>query len=221
MKPVSGSSRLVQDGPDSGIYAASEDYQETIKRWLPVAMAGSREALGRLLQTARPYLERIANEEMDEVLRKKLDPSDLVQQTFLEAIRDFSQFDGAANTFLCWMRRLLLNNLANLHRDFLRAKRSVKREVPLTESTYHWGDLFCSVLTPPIAKVMSYERNEALELAVARLPPDYQRVIQLRYTELLSFEAIADLMARSENAIRKLFARAIEQLYKELDWTTF
>jgi RNA polymerase sigma-70 factor (ECF subfamily) len=211
-------SKIVQEGQLLESSRTLEGYLQDVRHWLPIAMLGSREVLGKLLQASRPYLERIANEEMDEILRKKFDPSDLVQQTFLEAIRDFSQFDGDANTFMGWLRRLLLNNIANLHRDYLRAKRSVNREVALT-NTSNWGAEFCSMSTPPIARVLRFERNEALERARSRLPKDYQLVIQLRHDELMTFEAIAESMARSENAIRKLFARAMDQLYKELGTT--
>ena len=69
-------------------------------------------------------------------------------------------------------------------------------------------------------ELMQAEQVLALELAVARLPEDYRRVIQLRYHEERSFETIAELMERSPNAVRKLWSRAIERLQLEMDATS-
>ena len=56
---------------------------EGIAQWLPAARAGSREALGKLLEAARQYLLSIARQEFDPDLRAKNSPSDVVQETFV------------------------------------------------------------------------------------------------------------------------------------------
>src|SRR4051812_46159075 len=58
------------------------------------ARAGSHEALGQLLDGCRGYLLRIARDELDPRLQAKGGASDLVQETFLEAQRDFAAFTG-------------------------------------------------------------------------------------------------------------------------------
>src|SRR4051812_35536174 len=101
-------------------------------QWLTAAQAGSRDALGQALEACRGYLLLIAQQELDPELQAKGSASDLVQQTFLEAQRDFAGFQGATQEALqAWMRRLLLNNLANFRRDLHRDKRRVSREVAL------------------------------------------------------------------------------------------
>src|SRR5215469_16366338 len=103
-----------------------------IATWLPAARAGSREALGHVLEACRGYLLLIARQELEPALQAKGGASDLVQQTFLEAQRDFAGFHGTTHeALLAWMRRLLLNNLANFRRDHRRKKRRVTREVTL------------------------------------------------------------------------------------------
>src|SRR5580704_17905215 len=100
--------------------------------WLPAARAGSSEALGQVLEACRGYLLLIAQQELDATLQAKGGASDLVQQTFLEAQRDFSGFQGTTHAaLLAWMRKLLLNNLANFRRDYQRDKRRVTREIAL------------------------------------------------------------------------------------------
>ena len=189
-------------------------------QWFPAARAGSSEALGQVLETCRGYLLLIAQQELDTVLQAKGGASDLVQQTFLEAQRDFSGFHGTTHAaLLAWMRQLLINNLANFRRDFHRDKRQVNREIAIPtddSSRPRSGDLDAGTATPS-AEMMRNEQTEAVERALVRLPEDYRRVIQLRYREERSFEVIAELMERSENAVRKLWSRAIERLQQELD----
>jgi RNA polymerase sigma-70 factor (ECF subfamily) len=189
-------------------------------QWLPAARAGDSEALGQVLEACRGYLLLIAQQELEPTLQAKGGASDLVQQTFLEAQRDFADFQGTTQeALLAWMRRMLLNNLANFHRDHRREKRRASREVGLPggdSSGQRAGDLAGNTPTPSVL-AMRDEETEALERALQRLPEDYRRVIQLRYREERSFEDIADVMQRSQNAIRKLWSRAIERLQQELE----
>lgn len=194
--------------------------REDVAQWLPAARSGSREALGQVLEACRGYLLLIARQELDTELQAKGGASDLVQQTFLEAQRDFAKFQGTTHeALLAWMRRLLINNLANFRRDFHRDKRRVTREVPLpgSDSQGPRGGGVDAKTATPSALMMLAEQTETLERALAKLPKDYRRVIELRHREERSFEAIAELMERSQNAVRKLWSRAIERLQQELD----
>src|SRR5438105_3396849 len=106
-----------------------------VGHWLQEAQAGSRDALGRALEACRAYLLLIARHEMPADLRAKGGASDLVQETFLEAQRDFAQFQGqTAEELQAWLRRLLLNNIANFVRRYRETdKRDARREVPLRD----------------------------------------------------------------------------------------
>jgi RNA polymerase sigma-70 factor, ECF subfamily len=196
------------------------DFLVDVAHWLPAARAGSREALGQVLEACRGYLILIARQELEPALQAKGSASDLVQQTFLEAQKDLANFhDTRPEALLAWMRQLLLNNLANFRRDYRRAKRRVSREISLrsgSASTLGANDL--RAMTPsPSAAMMDEEQFQALERALQLLPEDYRQVIHLRYHEERSFHAIAELMDRSPNAVRKLWARAIDSLQQELE----
>src|SRR5262249_18371673 len=97
------------------------------------ARAGDGEALGRLLDGCRGYLLLIARQELDADLQAKGGASDLVQDTFVDAQRDFIRFVGGDEAeLLAWLRRILLNNLANFTRGFRETeKRKVALEVPI------------------------------------------------------------------------------------------
>src|SRR3954451_18258751 len=102
-------------------------------RWLLEARQGSGEALGQLLESFRAYLLLIAQRELDPDLRAKGGASDLVQETFLEAQRDFPNFRGDTEAELMgWLRQMLLNNLASFSRRFrATAKRRLACEISL------------------------------------------------------------------------------------------
>ena len=76
---------------------------------LAAARAGSREALGRVLEGCRRYLLGVAEGELDPDLRSKGGASDIVQETFLEAQRDFARFQGSSPEELrAWLRQVLV-----------------------------------------------------------------------------------------------------------------
>src|SRR4051794_12098658 len=89
------------------------------ERRLASAQAGCPAALGQALEACRNYLLWIARREIDPDLQSKGGASDLVQETFMEARRDFASFRGdSEQELLAWLRRLLLNNLSNFVRRY-------------------------------------------------------------------------------------------------------
>jgi RNA polymerase sigma-70 factor, ECF subfamily len=195
--------------------------QQDMKQWLAAAHAGSSEALGRALESCRNYLLLIAHQDLDPALQGKGGPSDLVQETFLEAQRDFAQFYGDEEAELrAWLRRLLLNNVADFMRRYQGTeKRQARREVPLeadVRSGHRQGNVAADVSSPS-GQAQQHEQADALREALARLPGDYRQVLVARYEEERSFEEIARRMQRSPNAVRKLWARALERLEQEME----
>jgi|SRR6516164_2302251 RNA polymerase sigma-70 factor (ECF subfamily) len=188
-------------------------------QWLAAARAGSREALGAGLETCRRYLLLVADRELDPDLRAKGGASDLVQETFLEAQRDFARFRGnSEDEFRAWLRRMLLHRLGKFARRYRRTqKRRLGREVgdqPDGSSSRIRGDVIADMLSPS-GEAMALEQTEALQRALSRLPEDYRRVITLRYEEDLSFHEIGRILVRSPAAARMLWARAVERLRDE------
>jgi RNA polymerase sigma-70 factor (ECF subfamily) len=190
-------------------------------RCLAAARTGSREALGEALEACRAYLLLVANRQLDPDLQAKGGASDLVQQTFLEAQRDFGQFQGTSlDELRAWLRQVLLHNLASFSRRYrATTKRAVGREVALEPETPS-GERGAPVAadTPsPSGRAMAHEQADALVRALERLPEDYRQVVTLRYQEGRSFAEIAQAMQRSENAVRKLWFRALDKLQQEME----
>jgi RNA polymerase sigma-70 factor (ECF subfamily) len=186
---------------------------------LAAARAGSDSKLGQVLQAYRGYLLLVAQNELDPALRAKGSASDLVQETFLEAKRDFAQFHGSTGDELkAWLKQLLKNNVANFGRRYRSSKRQADREVPLeSDSSGADGCRGIAADEPtPSFQAVTREDKEALERALGRLPEDYRRVILLRI-EQVPFEEIAHQMSRSPGAARTLFARAIKRMQQEME----
>jgi RNA polymerase sigma-70 factor (ECF subfamily) len=182
---------------------------------LDAARAGEADALGRVLEAYRNYLLLVANQEMDPRLKAKGGASDLVQQTFLEAHQDFERFHGGTDAELrAWLRRMLLNNVANFRRRWVETdKRRADREIALDAGAVTPAD---SGPTPS-REMMADERDASVRAALTRLPADYAEVLRLRYIEELPFDEVGARMGRSANAVRKLWARAVEKLEEELE----
>jgi RNA polymerase sigma-70 factor, ECF subfamily len=188
-------------------------------RQLALARAGSSEAMGKVLEACRGYLLLVAGGRLDAALQAKGGASDILQETFLEAQRDFEQFHGTSEAeLLAWLRRLLLNNLSNFARRYRGTdKRAVGREVGVGAegSSEAVGPILVADVPTPSAEMMAQEEIQALQRALARLPEDYRQVIILRYQDEKPFEEIGLLMNRTPDAARKLWARAMERLQQE------
>jgi RNA polymerase sigma-70 factor (ECF subfamily) len=191
-----------------------------VQDWVIEARGGSRAALGRILELCRQYLLLVANRELEPELWAKGGASDLVQETFLEAQKDFGSFEGTTRAeVLAWLRRILLNNVSNFRRRYVASeKRQVARERSLDgNGALSEGRFSPSLDTPsPSGRAAANEECLALDRALEHLPADYREVILLRHEQALSFADVGRLMERSEEAARKLWVRAIGRLREEM-----
>jgi RNA polymerase sigma-70 factor (ECF subfamily) len=186
---------------------------------LLAAQAGSNSSLGQLLQGYKEYLNLLADEELGSAIKVKASASDLVQDSFLEAKRDFGQFAGrSTEEFQAWLRRLLLNNVANVIRSYQGTeKRDISRETPAFRYDLNATRPLAGEGRTASSIVMKNELLDALQLAIQKLPGHYQDVIRWRNYDRASFEDIGQRLERSTEAARKLWVRAVELLQQELD----
>lgn len=182
--------------------------------------------LGQLLELYANYLRVLAASNIGRRLRARVSPSDVVQETFFEAHRDFAKFNGhTEREFMAWLRRILVNNLARLVERHLQAdKRDVRREVSLQavrksveRSTMRLESVIADRrMASPSSLCIRQERAVLLANELAALPDDYRDVLVLRNLEGLSFGEVADRMGRSAGAVRMLWLRALENLRQNL-----
>jgi RNA polymerase sigma-70 factor (ECF subfamily) len=191
-----------------------------IEQWLQAARAGSRSALGRALDAARPLLLKIAADELGADLRGKVGASDVVQESMADALRGFAQFQGATPAdWAAWLGQVLRHNLRDCARRYRGTdKRDLQREVPLEAGSTSSAPALPLAAddTGPEGAVLAAERAQRLERAVARLSEEHQQALRLRNQEDLSFEEVGRRLGRSAEAARKLWARALARLAEAL-----
>ncbi len=185
------------------------------------AREGEVAAVGQLLQAYRNYLIVLATMQLDGRLRRRMNPSDLVQDALLAAHRDFHQFRGCSSgEFTAWLRKILIHCLHHAVEMHIRAKaRDVRQEISLDQA--HQA-LDRSGLSPinlladrgpsPSAPVQQRETAVAFANRLGQLRPPYRDVIVLRGIQGLPFEEVAKRMDRKPGAVRMLWLRAIEKL---------
>jgi RNA polymerase sigma-70 factor (ECF subfamily) len=196
---------------------------QAMSHLLEAARHGHPEAFGRLFETFRRHLLLVAHRELPHTLRGKIGPSDVVQETAVDAHKNFPGFRGStAEECFAWLRSILRNNVVDAVRRYETSqKRAAGREISLASDD---GRRQGAMLELPhgLPDGSAIRREDAVVLAtvMARLSYDHRTVLQLRYWEGLSFPEIGTRLGRSPDAVRKLWYRAVERLQLELDATS-
>jgi RNA polymerase sigma-70 factor (ECF subfamily) len=199
--------------------------QDDVEGLLASAKSGRAESLNELLQLYGNYLRVVATVRLDDRLRARCSPSDVVQDTLLDAYRDFPRFRGRTKAeFLGWLRQILANNILRLtERHIDAAKRAVRREVSLdaaqgaSRSSASLGAILADRTASPSSIVGGREAASILVDQLANLPPDYREVLVLRHFHGLSFAEVGERMRRSPGAVRILWVRAIGHMQRVLE----
>lgn len=187
------------------------------------ARAGDVEALGRLLDGYRNYLTLLARLQVGRRLRGKVDATDVVQETYLEAHRDFARFRGTSEReLIAWLRQILATNFANLVRHFHGTRRRDPRleralGAELDQTGQRLDGALVAAQSSPSQQAARRERAVILADALERLPVDYREAIVLRQLEGLAFPEVARRMGRSEESVKKLWARGLARLRRNLE----
>lgn len=194
-------------------------------RLLEQARCGDADSLGLLLRKYFRYLNSLSRGHIDERIRMRVSASDVVQETLLEAHRDFQNFVGTSiEEFTGWLRKILFSNLASaIECHVLAAKRDVRKQHSLDEKindASHPAGHFAGRLQAPASSSSSpLHRDESLRqltIAIGQLPEAYRQVIQMRHFDGLSFAEIAQRLGRNPGATRMLWVRAVGKLKNNL-----
>ena len=186
------------------------------------ARGGDQAALGRLLELYRNYLRLLARSLIGQPLQVRLDASDLVQETFLKAHREFRQFIGSGERELMgWLRQILVRSLSNQARHHQAQGRDQRRQesldVLLDRSSLAIQGQLADSISSPSGHAVRREQADLLADALSGLPVDYREVFILRNVERVPVDEIAARMGRSPNAVRKLWSRAMVALKQALE----
>jgi RNA polymerase sigma-70 factor (ECF subfamily) len=190
----------------------------SLSELLKQAREGDDAARDLLFEKCRAYVNVVARARVESWMRAKVDASDLVQQTLLEAHRGLSNFQGTTEAeWLAWLRKILDHNAVDFIRQYRGTKkREIRKEVRLNNATgddSQRRDLDPSAgMESPSELVMRRERDIEVAEAVSQLTDDHQEVIMLRNLQRLPFDEVARRMGRTRPAVQMLWMRALRKL---------
>ena len=180
------------------------------------AQGGDREALERLFTRYYPRVLPIIRVRIGRQLRARLESGDILQDTFIAALRSFDRFevrDEAA--FLNWLARIAEHQIQDAADFFGAQKRNVAREVPLDPSTdgSPSGREPHDAAPAPFEQVHQREQASGVEKALEGLSEDYRELILWRDFMGASWAVIAEETKRpSPDAARMMYGKAIVEL---------
>lgn len=165
----------------------------------------------------REYLHLLARLRLPPQLRGKIDASDLVQQTLMEAHKARDQFRGQSDAErAAFLRRILAHNLADALRRFGAAGRDVALERTLQildESAFGAGDMALPANhSTPSQHAQRDEEQLRMAQALAQLPEDQRTAVELKHLQGYSVAEIGQCLGRSPTAVGGLLRRGLQKL---------
>jgi RNA polymerase sigma-70 factor (ECF subfamily) len=168
----------------------------------------ANENYASMLERSWVDLYRLARGRLGARYSAKLDPSDLVQQTFLDAHQKRSQFRGTTERErAAWLREIFANNLSNILRDYTRQKRNVAREQSIGRREDDAGRIPDASEAPTDS-----EQLHRLAWALTQLPEPQRVAIQLHHLQGLSLARTAEMLHRTSASVAGLVRRGMAQL---------
>jgi RNA polymerase sigma-70 factor (ECF subfamily) len=193
---------------ETAILARCPDRGERVKR------------LADLFMAHRRRLRWMVQLRLSPALQGRIDPSDVLQESFLEVSRRLDEYlESPVMPLFVWLRRITGQKLAEIHRRHLGAKaRDARREIrlacaPFPEAT---SAILASKLAAkglsPSEGVLRDEASARLEKALERLSPLDREVIALRHSEELTNQEVAAVLGVDKSTASKRYFSAVEKL---------
>jgi RNA polymerase sigma-70 factor (ECF subfamily) len=177
-------------------------------------------AVGELLNKYRDRLHRFVNLRMDDRLRGRIDPSDVIQEACLVATRQLPDFfQQEEMPFYIWLRLIAAQKLVGLHRHHLHVKaRNARRDIRFFNA--HLPDASSALLaaqllgrtTGPSQAAIRAEQQHRLQQVLDEMEPADREIIILRHFEQLSNSEAARLMGWNESTASTRHLRALKRL---------
>jgi RNA polymerase sigma-70 factor (ECF subfamily) len=202
--------------------AVAED-PET-EKWLCRAREGDQAAVRLLLDRYRGRLRRMIGLRLDERLASRLDASDVVQDTLIDAVQRLETYlRERPLPFYPWLHRLASERLAQAHRYHLRTlRRQAGRELAGGDAltgpmARRLVDVLVESGTSPSGRLIREEDREAVWQALGELSQQDREILVMRYLEQLAFAEIATILSITDGAARLRHYRALQRIGPLLD----
>lgn len=175
---------------------------------------------GMILENHKLRLRQMLDWRMNDLVRSRVDPSDVIQESFIEATKRLSDFIQKPDVpFYVWLRSLAVQKLAQLHRFHIGTQaRSVAMDVSIVDHSFSnsassvLASYLVATLSTPSAAAMEEEQRVKIQAAILELDPTDQEMIFLRHFEELSNLEIASVLGLKPTAASNRYVRALEKL---------
>lgn len=173
-----------------------------------LAGRGDSRALATLWERHQAHLRGVVRRRLGASLREHVESGDVLQEAFLEALRDYSVASTANAAFLPWIVRVIEHTIRDRARFFGRQRRAADREVALGSEV-----AASSARDPtPSAVVRGKEVGSRLECALAQLRAEDRQLIEWSRLDGKSAREIAQLLGKTEAAAQRATSRAVARL---------
>ena len=197
-----------------------DDESEIISDLIARFESGDDDVLGELFSHYHERLKRIVRFRLDYRLARRISESDVIQESYLSAGKRVEHYRGKPEMpFFVWLRLLVNQQLADLHRQHLQAEmRDVRKEVSLEQKgpSPHTSLAMAAQLvgnvTSPSRAFSRVERIASLEAALNKMEPIDREVIALRHFEELSNNEVANVLQIDVQAASKRYVRAMKRM---------
>ena len=188
--------------------------QATVQESLQHLLSGDESRLPGLMQYYRPRLRRMVELRVGGALAGRVDPSDVLQDAFVEASRKVARFcESPKVSFFVWLRGLTSDALNNARRHHVAAqRRSVSREIALPSDGSATFARELMTHSSPSQKLEREELHRAVTSAVGELKDVDQEVILMRHFEGLSNNEVAEALRINASTATMRHGRALARL---------
>jgi RNA polymerase sigma-70 factor (ECF subfamily) len=201
----------------------SSDPSETANL-LHRAAAGDQQALAELFAHYRDRLRQMVRLRLDRRLQGRLDPSDVLQEAYLDLARRFPEYSRQPSVpFFLWLRGLTGQKLTDLHRQHLGAKmRDAGQEISLYRgalpqvSSASLANQLLGRLTSASRAAMRAETQLRVQEVLNGMDPMDREVLILRHFEMLSNDETAAVLGIKKSAASNRYIRALKRLKDSL-----
>ena len=174
---------------------------------------GDHASVNSLLERHRDYLKHFLEARMEVPLRRRVDPSDVIQETFLVANQRLADFiERRPTTFRLWLRRKAFERLVELRRKHFAKKRAVGRDVQLESALI----VRSFSRERPSRRLQRRETSEQIQQVLEQLADSDREMLLLRHVEGLTNAEIANLLDIEPKTASKRYGRALRRFSTEL-----
>lgn len=168
----------------------------------------------RPLEAFRSYLLLLARVQLDPGPGHRIDPSDVVQQTLLEAHAGLGRFRGDDDALAAWLRQALANNIRDAARALRRDKRDVRREEPLGDPDRSADRVATLAARDPSPSTRAAGAEDLIRLAdaLAALPDGQREAVVLHHLHGHPLAETARRLGRTDTATAGLLHRGLKRL---------